>query len=67
MLLRGCPGRYVGAHVLLFLHLWGCPGWELMGGDLEWISHVLYIFQHPDRLVEVIHSTTDKNRTMPPS
>lgn len=36
------------------------PGWELVGGGIGWIAHFLNTFQHPDRLVEIVHSTTDE-------
>ena len=38
-----------------------------MGGSLDWISHILHICRRPDRLVESLHSSTDKHSTMPPA
>lgn len=53
---------YVGMYVINLLspHSQGCPGWELLGGGLEWIAYSLHTFHHPDRLVEIMHSTADK-------
>lgn len=31
-----------------------------MGGGVGWIAHFLNAFQHPDRLVKIVHSTADE-------